>query len=315
MKRLLIQALVALSVSGLVGTATGTAQAPADPTQPRFRSSADVVTIQASVRSNRGRPVQGLTAADFEVRDNGQVRPILSLRADLRSPVSLVILIDMSGSMAVGAKIAAARQVFDSVVGQLRSGQDEVAVFTFDSALHERRAFTGDLTRLKGALDDFDPFGSTSLYDATAAAAQRLAERSAAHKAIIVLTDGTDTSSRLTAPEVSGLASAIAVPVYIVATVPSVDQRAMLAMMEADDRTPQSEAANLRDLAEWTGGQMVFASSQTETVVAASGLVDELRQQYVLAIEAAPAREWRRLDVRVKRSSAVVKARSGYYGG
>ncbi len=315
MKKLLSQALVALTVIGPVGTATGSAQSPADPAQPRFRSSADVVTIQASVRSNRGRPVQGLTAADFEVRDNGQVRPILSLRADLRSPVSLVILIDMSGSMAVGAKIAAARQVFDSVVGQLRSGQDEVAVFTFDSALHERRAFTGDLTRLKGALDDFDPFGSTSLYDATAATAQRLAERSAAHKAIIVLTDGTDTSSRLTAPEVSGLASAIAVPVYIVATVPPVDQRAMLAMMEADDRTPQSEAANLRDLAEWTGGQMVFASSQMETVVAASGLVDELRQQYVLAIEAAPAREWRRLDVRVKRSSAVVKARSGYYGG
>jgi Ca-activated chloride channel homolog len=309
MKRSLCHILIALSVVGPVGTASS--QTPDGPKQ-RFRSSTDVVTIQASVRSNRGRPVPGLTAADFEVRDNGQLRPILSLRADLRSPVSLAILVDMSGSMSVGSKIDMARQAFHSVLSQLRSGQDEVAVMTFDSALHERRAFTNDLSQVQDALADFEPFGSTSLYDATAAAARRLADRSAAHKAIIVLTDGTDTSSTLTAPEVSGLASSIAVPVYIVATVPSVDGRAM---MEALNRPDQSEAADLSDLAEWTGGKLVFSSTPSETVVAASALVSELRQQYVLAIEAAGDGEWRRLDVRVKRPSATVKARSGYYGG
>ncbi|MGH9374377.1 MAG: VWA domain-containing protein [Vicinamibacterales bacterium] len=312
MKRVFGRLLIALSVAGPVGIAVGSAQTPGAQPQARFRSSADVVTIQASVRSNRGRPVQGLTAADFEVRDNGQLRPILSLRADLKSPVSLAILVDMSGSMAVGSKIAMARQAFESVLSQLHSGQDEVAVFTFDSALHARRPFTGDLARLQSALDEFEAFGSTSLYDATAAAARQLAARSAAHKAIIVLTDGTDTSSALTAPEVSGLASSIAVPVYIVATVPSLDQRAML---EAAERSQPSEAADLRDLSEWTGGQLVFASNFSETVVAASSLVTELRQQYVLAIEAADGHEWRRLDVRVKRPSAIVKARSGYYGG
>jgi hypothetical protein len=65
--------------------------------------------------------------------------------------------------------------------------------------------------------------------------------------------------------------------------------------------------------AEWTGGQFVFASTLVETVAAASNLINELRQQYVLAIEAANGREWRRLDVRVKRQSTIVKARSGYF--
>jgi VWFA-related protein len=282
--------------------------------QPKvtFRSALDVVTIQASVRDVRGRVLSGLTTTDFEVRDNGQLRPILSLRSDRDSPLSLAILVDMSGSMGIGSKIAMARQAYDSILSQLRQSHDEVALFTFDASLHERRDFTRDLATLKGALSDFEPFGTTSLYDATGVSARRLAARSASHKAIIVLTDGIDTSSAMTAREVSGLASSIDVPVFVVATVPSLDQRLM---MEASGRSTPSNAADLRDLSDWTGGQFVFASSFVETAVAASSLVDELRQQYVLAIEAANGREWRRLAVRVRRPSTVVKARSGYFAG
>lgn len=288
------------------------AQSPGGQPPPTFRSAADVVTIQASVRDGRGRVVGGLTPSDFEVRDNGQLRPILELRADLKSPVTLAILVDMSGSMNVGPKIAMARQVYDSILTQLRPGEDEAALFTFDSSLHERHAFTSDPTQLKGGLAEFDPFGTTSLYDATAAAARRLADRSATHRAILVLTDGIDTSSRLTASEVSGLAASIDVPVFVVATVPSIDQRAML---ESSERGAQSDSADLRDLAEWTGGKLVFATTSVETIVVASNIVNEVRHQYILAIEAATAHEWRRLDIRVKQPAATVKARSGYFGG
>jgi VWFA-related protein len=298
-------------ISGLAVVSPSAQEPPGQP-QQTFRSAVDLVTIQTSVRDARGRAVSGLTTTDFEVRDNGELRPILSLRSDRQSPLSLAILVDMSGSMRVGPKVAMARQAYDSVLSQLRQGEDEVALFTFDSSLHDRRDFTRDLATLKGALSHFDPFGTTSLYDATAATARQLAARSGTHKAIIVLTDGIDTSSEMTAREVSGLASSIDVPVFVVATVPSLDQRLML---EASGRATPSDAADLRDLAEWTGGQFVFASTFVETVVAASSLIDELRQQYVLAIEAASGREWRRLDIRVRRPSTIVKARSGYFAG
>src|SRR5262245_4877693 len=313
MKSLAVRSLVVLSLLGSGGIAGLAAQQPASDPVPRFKSSADVVTIQAAVRNGRGRPLPGLTAEDFEIRDNGQLRPVLSLRSDAGSPVSLAILVDLSGSMAISPKLAMARQALDTVISQLRPGDDEVAVFTFDSSLHEGHPFTTNPSGLAGTLENVKPYGTTSLYDATAAAARRLSERSASHKAIVVLTDGIDTSSKYTAPEVSGLASSIAVPVYVMATVPSIDQRAM---MEAAERSDQSKAADLRDLAEWTGGQLVFASNLTETTTAAVSLVSELRQQYVIAIEAVAARrEWRRLDVRVKRPSVVVRARNGYYGG
>jgi Ca-activated chloride channel homolog len=311
MKTLLQRLAVGIGIIGGMMAATGRAQeAPAQ--SLTFRSVTDLVTIQASVRDARGRVVSGLTSNDFEVRDNGLPRPILSLRSDRQSPLSLAILVDMSGSMRIGPKIAMARQAYGAVLSRLHQDQDEVAVFTFDASLHERRDFTRDLSTLKDALSDFEPFGTTSLYDATGAAARRLAARSGTHKAIIVLTDGVDTSSTMSARDVSGLASSIDVPVFVVATVPSLDQRIML---EASERSTPSDAADLRDLSEWTGGQFVFASSFVETTVAASSLIDQLRQQYVLAIEAADSHEWRRLDVRVKRPSTIVKARSGYFAG
>ncbi len=311
MKTFALRLAVAATVGLIAGRGVATrAHDQGQPSQT-FKTGVDVVTIQASVRDARGRVLSGLTTMDFEVRDNGQLRPILSLRSDRMAPLSLAILVDMSGSMRIGPKVAMARQAYDSILSQLTPGQDEAALFTFDATLHERTDFTRDLSRLRGGLTDFQPFGSTSLYDATATTARRLAARSGTHKAIIVLTDGIDTSSTLTAREVSGLAASIDVPVFVVATMPSLDQRLML---EGTQRSSQSNA-DLRDLAEWTGGQFVFASTFAETIGAASNLIDGLRQQYVLAIEAAAGTEWRRLDVRVRRPSAVVKARSGYFAG
>ena len=278
---------------------------------PTFRSALDVVTIHASVRDRQGRLVTGLTPADFEIRDNGQLRPVLSLRSDRDSPISLAILVDMSGSMRLSGKVAMARRAYESVLGQLRQGKDEVAVFTFDDGLHQRRSFTHDIGSLADALDEFEPFGQTSLYDATAATARHMADRAAGNKAIVVLTDGADTSSRMSAPEVSGVAASIDVPVFVVATVPASEQDQRLQRTTAR----ANEAADLRELAHWTGGKFVYASSLGETVMAAAALIADLRHQYLLGIEAAEDRQWRRIDVKVRRPASVVKARAGYFGG
>src|SRR6478672_10258523 len=225
MVSLLLRRAVASAIAAGLAVFPVHAQSQADQARPTFRSAVDLVSIQASVRDKRGRPLEGLTVSDFEVRDNGQPRSILSLRSDRWSPVSVAILVDMSGSMRVGSKISLARQAYDSILTQLRDGEDELGLFTFDNRLHERQSFTSKISGLKGALEEFKAFGATSLYDATEATARRLAERSAAHKAIIILTDGIDTSSRMSAAEVSGVASSIDVPVYIVATVASTADR------------------------------------------------------------------------------------------
>ena len=125
MRTPLFRLVIATCVIGGMSITSPRAQEGSSQPQQTFRSAVDVVTIQASVRDTRGRVVSGLASTDFEVRDNGQVRPILSLRSDRQSPLSLAILVDMSGSMQIGAKIAMARQAYrlDPGATSSRSGR------------------------------------------------------------------------------------------------------------------------------------------------------------------------------------------------
>ncbi|MGE3191481.1 MAG: VWA domain-containing protein, partial [Vicinamibacterales bacterium] len=207
----------ALAMAPVQGVAQGAPEAP-----PVFRSGVELVTVSATVRDGRGRLVTGLSAEDFEVLDAGEPRAISAFRAE-SAPLSVAILFDVSGSMDVAARMTAARFAAYHLLARLEPGTDEAGLFAFDSRLREVAPFSVDTRALTGALGEVDPFGATSLHDAVAEAARRVAGRSAPRRAVIVLTDGVDTASRLTAAEVSGIAAAIDVPIYVVATVLSID--------------------------------------------------------------------------------------------
>ncbi|HTK29354.1 MAG TPA: VWA domain-containing protein [Vicinamibacterales bacterium] len=278
--------------------------------QATFKASVEVVPISVVVHDQHGRMITTLGAADFEVIDGGERRPILQFRVDDQSPITLAVLVDVSGSMRVSSKIAMARDVVRALAGDLRDGRDEVALFTFDSALHEQYAFTTHPAALGASLAEVDPFGVTSLYDAIAETAREIGDRPAPRRAILVLTDGLDNSSRLSPPEVSALASSIDVPVYVVATVPHIDQQSWL------DRAALRDAqapGDLQDLSAWTGGALMWATGALEAAAAARRVVSELGHQYVLAIDSAAGGDWRPLEVRVRDRRLTVRARSGYF--
>ncbi|MGQ0734926.1 MAG: VWA domain-containing protein [Acidobacteriota bacterium] len=301
-------------LSLIVASSTvGVAQQDVPPGEvPRFRSGVDLVSVTATVRDRRGRFVRGLRAVDFEVFDNGESRPITDFRAD-SSPVSLAILFDISGSMRIADRMLAARFAAHHVLSQLVMGRDEAALLTFDSRLHEVAPFTVDTRALQGALGEVDPFGATSLHDAIADAAKRAAARTTRRRAVVVITDGIDTASGLTPAEVSGIASSIDVPVYIVATVLPIDHVGRDGALPR--RATVDEDGSIEDLARWTGGVLHYVSTPADTALAARQVLEELRQQYVIAFEPAAGKGWRALEVRTRDKDHSVRARSGYVAG
>ena len=285
---------------------------------PRFRSSVDLVSVAAVVRDRKGRFVKNLSLRDFEIVEAGVRRPIVDFRAELDGPVRVGLLLDISGSMRIGQRTAEAKQAAKHIFASL-SGRDQAAVFTFDTMLNETQSFTSERAALETALDSAEqPFGQTSLYDAIAQTARTVAPapRSGARgvpnrSAVVVITDGIDTRSRQTADEVSQVASAIDVPVYIVAVVGAVDDP----RENPESKRAVDVASDLRELAQRTGGDLFITSSPAEASVAARQMVSELRHQYILAFEASSHGGWRPLEVRARQSSLTVRARTGYSGG
>ena len=109
--------------------------------------------MRAVVRDSRGRAVTTLDRGDFELLDRGVGRKIATFDRD-RSGVGVALLFDVSGSMDVASKTERARDLAFFLLSNLRDGEDEAAIYAFDSTLHLVQPFTSDLTALKGrALD------------------------------------------------------------------------------------------------------------------------------------------------------------------
>jgi Ca-activated chloride channel homolog len=276
---------------------------------PTFSTSVALVSITAVVRDSKGRVVQHLKRDDFQVLEKGQPRPIVTFDPDAQGPVSLALLFDVSGSMQVANHMEAGKDVVGHLLNALQPGTDEVGLFTFDRSIRQDVAFTTDHNQVRSALGQMSAMGLTSLYDAIAQTAQTLADRPSKRRAVVVITDGVDTSSALTAPEVSGLASSIDVPVYVIAVVSPLDHPGT--NMAVVDESVM--ATNLSNLATWTGGSLTLVSAPAHATLAARELIAELRQQYLIAVESASREGWYALEVRTKKRDFNVRTRSGYF--
>jgi VWFA-related protein len=290
------------------------ATATAEPQeQVTFRGGVDLVTATVSVRDRKGRVIRDLKQADFEIIDAGVPREIRTFESG-ESPVSLAVLVDISGSMSVGGNIDRARSAVSVAMAALRNGADEAALFTFDSKLEEIVTFTSDLARLRRVRLEGTPWGKTSLFDAIAQTARIVGDRSNRHRAVFVITDGVDTGSQMKAPEVSGIASGIDVPVYLLTVVNPVDHAGSeFGVLQTDAKA--TDRATLADLARWTGGDLRIASTGDHIGSSIVDMFEELRHQYLISFEPGEREGWHPLEIRARKNDLIVRARSGYMAG
>jgi Ca-activated chloride channel family protein len=284
-------------------------QSPVGQEHPTFRSGIDLVAMTAVVRDRTGRPVQGLSRADFELFDAGEPRTIVDFRSE-RAAASVAILLDVSGSMDVGSKLKSARDAMGHLVSWLDSGTDEVAIYTFDSSLRVKQPFAPASPDVTRQLPPLEAFGSTSLYDAIAQVGQRVVAQGRPRGVVVVVTDGIDTSSRLSASEASGFASAIDVPVYVIAVVTALDDPS-----RAPGGTPAPAERPLEVLAQRTGGLLFITSAPAHASLAARQIAEELHQWYQMSFEPGSQAGWHALTLRTRQKGLLVRSRSGYVTG
>jgi VWFA-related protein len=256
-----------------------------------FRTRVESVRLDALVIAD-GQPVPGLTADDFEVRDNGVLQKVTLLGTG-SLPLDVILVLDMSGSLPA-ERLDALRAAGGTLLAALEP-DDRAGLATFSYEIHRAQALTSDFASVRRGLERAKPSGGTVLVDAMYAAIG-MNDPGDRRGLMIVFSDGIDTASWLQPAAVIRAAQRSEITIYAVSTA-------------APSQTP----ALLREVTEETGGKLLEVDSAS-LATAFTRVLNEFRQRYVLSytLPGTAAEGWHRIEVRVKKRNALVKTRPGY---
>ncbi|MDQ3069171.1 MAG: VWA domain-containing protein [Acidobacteriota bacterium] len=263
----------------------------------QFTSTVNQIEIYASVTDAAGRPVRGLSAEDFEVREDGVAQRV-TVFSEGNFPLAAAIAVDSSFSM-TGERLAVAKSSARVFLGALEPA-DQSMIIAIGGRAQVIAPLSQDRQAQYRALDTLRTWGTTSLHDAIIAAIDAL-QPAAGRRALVLLSDGDDRYSEAAVNDVLARARRSDVMIYPVAL----------------GRRP---SPLFTQLAQLTGGRAYHQRDTRKLPETLRAIAEELRRQYLIGYTPATAfaagrAQWRDIDVRVTRPRVTVASRDGYYAG
>jgi len=306
-RRRLLAAAVALTALGGVVAAQQDKPQPQSQT-PAFRAGIDIVSLNVTVTDGASHYVTDLDEPDFQIFEDG-LKQEITFFSRRQQPIALSLLLDSSASME--DKLSTLQTAAGNFVRRLQPN-DIAQVIDFDSRVEVRQAFTGNQTDLITAIDRIGAGGSTSLHNAIYIALKELrkvravTEQDIRRQALVVFSDGEDTSSLVSFDEVLDLAKRSETSIY------------SIALRGPDVQTKGFREAEfvMKTLALETGGRSFFPAKIEDLSGVYSQIADELASQYTIGYTSKnPRRDgaWRRIDARVTRPNVTARTKRGYY--
>jgi len=271
-----------------------------------------LVLVPTAVEDHKGRAVKGLVKSDFRVLEDRIPQNIAYFDREADEPISVAFLLDLSGSMRQVGKLEAAKEAIRTFVELLRP-RDRFGLVGFaDEQVAWITPFTTDRARFFERLSVQDGYGQTALNDAVAAAPSLVEQDVSGRKAIVLLTDGVDTRSRLSVDQAIAKARHAQVPIYTIGFTTLPD----MVLRHNKEEKSDFNLTVLERFSNETGGKLHLVNDPDEWKEAVADVTEDLRFQYVLGYY--PTRErwdgsFRRIQVETDRGRLVVRARNGYY--
>ncbi len=264
------------------------------------------VNILFTVTDKKGRFVTNLGKSDFDVIENKKPQTIQQFTAESDLPLRLAVLVDTSNSIREQFRFEqqAAIRFIQSVV---RPSEDRLMLVSFDSAAELVSDLTGDLKKLEDGVKSMRPGGGTSMYDAIYFACKEKLmldqPRDKFRRAMVLISDGNDTESRVSRDQALEMAQKADVVIYAIST-----------NITRDDTDGDKV---LRYLTEETGGQAFFPFKLEDLDQSFENIANELRHQYNIFYRPEPLKTdglYHPVTVKPKgRKDLIVRARRGYY--
>jgi Ca-activated chloride channel family protein len=308
------------SEAASAGQVPGQPAAPSSPQQPdsapsrqspSFKAGVDLVSLNVTVADSAARYVTDLQQQDFQVFEDGVMQDVTFFNKT-NLPIALGLLLDTSASMETRLPIAQEAAIGFSK--RLRP-QDLAEVIEFDSRVLILQTFTNKASELEQAIRKTSAGGSTSMYNAIYIALKDLKKVVATNvdeirrQAIVVLSDGEDTSSLLPFEEVLDLAKRSETAIY------AIGLRSNEVGNSSNKGFKEAEFV-LRQLSHETGGRAFFPTQASELTGIYGQISDELSSQYTVGYSSHNTKRdgaWRRVVIRVNRQNAVTRTKQGYF--
>jgi Ca-activated chloride channel homolog len=285
------------------------AKPPAQEKPQIFKSAVDIVSLNVTVVDTQNRYLTDLAEQDFNVFEDGAKQELTFFnRTSL--PIALSLLIDTSASME--NRMVIAQEAAIGFARRLRP-QDFAQIVDFDSRVEIAQDFTSNVADLERAIRATVAGGSTSLNNAIYISLKELAKMRAKsqdeirRRAIIVLSDGEDTSSLVSYEEVLDLAKRSETAIYAIG---------LQSKETATSKGFREAEFTLRQFAQETGGRAFFPSRVEELKEVYGQIADELSSQYTLGYASKNGRRdgaWRRINVQIARPNAIARTKRGYF--
>lgn len=265
----------------------------------------DIVSVTAVVFDKAGKPVRGLGPKDVELFENGVRQEVSYFREASRDgeageevPLSVVLVLDTSGSMSENIRFL--REAVLNFVYKLEE-VDTALVVSFNESVKGSAEFTGDVDRLERFVEGLQAWGGTSLYDAIHYSLGRIKDQPG-RKALIVFSDGADTTSSMEDREVVDYARSVEATVYSIG-------------FKGSGFAASSPRGFLRKIANETGGQFFSPDKVGELIKVFNAISEELKNHYLLAYTPSkpPDGSWREIALQVSRPGTEVRVRKGYF--
>jgi VWFA-related protein len=252
-----------------------------------------LVQLAVVVTDANGRPVPGLPKESFRVRQDGQPQEISAFENAGELPLTVALAIDSSASMFL--KLPDVRKAVASLLATGLTDRDRAMLIDFDTKPRLVRPVTRDLNAVSAALDQLQPDGGTSLWEAIFFSLGQLRGISG-RKALVVYSDGIDEAERATFPICLKAARESGVPIYLIVSNPRAERG------EDGGFLAEPAAVKFQKLADAGGGQVYFIHPNEDLAGVYGQILSELRSQYTVAFypkDTAPPAAWTKIEVEV----------------
>ena len=273
------------------------------------------VTLAVTVTDGRGRYIRDLTLADFTVSENGVPRTISRFSRDFNAPLSLTILLDVSGSMALQDKMPEGKAALARYIATYLKPEDEAALLIFaDGEVEVAAGHATDKAPLLEVLARTEAFGKTALNDAVAASPEFARRGKHERKALLLITDGVENDSQYSPEQAAEVARKVEVPIYTIGYKIPLDERLLAKHTKKAGTTPEGIVASLGGFSRATGGMAFFPNTPEELAAALEEVRRETGHQYILGYTSHGRLDggYTRIKVGTRNRRLRVRAREGY---